>query len=124
MIADDASSLIGNEGNEIGDTPCSSLYNAKDGFITDNDEWDEGCDADHRKNSSRTDALYEHAIWKAKKLQEKRDQLLNAHDFIPKTNSGIYRSPVGTVRVGRSSVYERLYSSGSRQRTAVSMHYI
>lgn len=72
-----------------------------------------------QKNTTRTDALYEHAGWKAKKMQAKREDLEAVYSFTPRTNTKSYRPSGGTVSLGRSSVYERLYFSGSRQRAAV-----
>jgi hypothetical protein len=73
-----------------------------------------------RKSSSRTEALFEHAHWKARKLEQQRAKEQGKFSFAPVTNSTSYRGGGGpSVTHGRLSVHERLYSHGQRKRDAV-----
>lgn len=72
-----------------------------------------------RTAGTRTEALFEHANWKERKLEEKRAQEAAKHSFAPKTNSGKYRGPGGpTVNHSRLGVHDRLYESSARKREA------
>jgi hypothetical protein len=72
-----------------------------------------------RTAGTRTEALFEHANWKERKLEEKRAQEAAKHSFAPKTNTGKYRGPGGpTVNHSRLGVHDRLYESSARKREA------
>ena len=53
----------------------------------------EAKDNDEAEESSRWEALFEHATWKEHKLKEKRAVEATKHSFAPKINSGKYRGP-------------------------------
>jgi hypothetical protein len=85
----------------------------------DDEEETQSVVSSSRRSTSRTDALFEHANWKERKLEEKRAFEASKLTFAPKTNTSKYHNSASVSSMSRLSAHERLYQHGQRKRDAV-----